>query len=511
MALLLPEPTTDIERMNNALLSVAQVRALDQAIIDAGIASGRELMDRAAAAAVKVVEERWPHAKNVAVLCGSGNNAGDGYLIAKLLKEASKQVTVYSLADPDKLNEIAASAFADWRSAGDVELLTSETTAPQLDDFDLLVDAMLGSGVDRDLNDYWVSVVEEINRCTAPVLAIDIPSGLDADTGNAKGAAVVADATVTFVAQKLGLHTGFAADHVGEVIFAPLDEAPSQRSGVESVAEIIDLKDVAEWIRPRGQTNHKGQNGHLLLVGGNIGMSGAVRLAGEASLRCGVGLVSIATHPSHAAEVDQGCPEVMALPVVDSEDFEQAGDWASVMAIGPGLGNSEWANYLFRASLKKAADRDLPLVMDAYALNMLARAPSFNDNWVLTPHPGEAGRLLGCSSQEVQADRIGAAKKIVAQYGGTVILKGPGTVIAAENETPKVVTAGNFGMGVGGMGDVLTGAVGAMLADGMRPFEAACCAAVLHSHAADIAAGDLPRGMLPSDLLIPLRRLVNLK
>jgi NAD(P)H-hydrate epimerase len=418
---------------------------------------------------------------------------------------------VFSLSDPDQLNEVASSAFAEWKNIGEIQLLANGDVAPELDDYDLIVDALLGTGVDRDLADHWIAVVEEVNRAAVPVLAIDVPSGLNADTGNAHGIAVVADITITFVAKKFGLVTGYAADHVGELVFDPLDPAEQQRANAEPVAEEINLDDMRQWIRPRGRTNHKGQNGHLLIIGGNLGMSGAVRLAGESALRCGAGLVSIATHPAHAAEVDQGCPEVMALPVVDSEDFDEVADWASVIAIGPGLGQSEWAQYLFRASLKKAAKRGLPLVMDADALTMLAANPEYHQHWVLTPHPGEAARLLGCKSAEVQADRLAAANEIVKRYGGTVVLKGPGTVIASKDERAKVVTAGNFGMGIGGMGDVLTGVVGAMLADGLRPYDAACAAAVLHSSAGDIAAGDMPRGMLPSDLFNPLRRLVNFK
>lgn len=497
--------------MKNALYRVDQVRELDQAIIDAGLASGTELMQRASEAAYRLIEERWPKAQEIAVLCGSGNNAGDGYIVAALAKQADKNVTVYSLSDPDQLNEVASSAFAQWQSVGDIQLVSEGDSAPSLDNFDLIVDAMLGTGVDRELAGHWASTVEEVNRCNAAVLALDVPTGLDADTGNAQGIGVVADVTITFVGKKIGLLTGYAADYVGELVFDPLDPAEEQRGHINPVAEEICRPNLSSWIRPRGRTNHKGQNGHLLIIGGNLGMSGAVRLAGEAALRCGAGLVSIATHPAHAAEVDQGCPEVMALPVVDSEDFDEVGDWASVMAIGPGLGQSEWAQYLFRASLKKAAKRSLPLVLDADALTMLAANPAYQDNWVLTPHPGEAARLLGCTSAEVQADRLSAANEIVARYGGTVILKGPGTVVAAKDELPKVVTAGNSGMGIGGMGDVLTGVVGSMLGDGLRPFEAACCAAVLHSNAGDMAAGDMPRGMFPSDLFEPLRHLVNFK
>lgn len=511
MTLLLPELITDITTMKNALYRVDQVRDLDQAIIDADLASASELMQRAAESAFQVIEARWPDANQLVILCGAGNNAGDGYLVAALAKQAGRSVTVYSVADPDRLNEVASSALAKWRDIGDIQLLKADGEVPELDSFDLIVDAMLGTGVDRDLAGHWIALVEEVNRCAVPVVSLDVPSGLDANTGNAQGIAVIADVTVTFVAKKFGLLTGFAADYVGELVFHPLVAAEQQRAATQPIAEEVGLAEVGGWIRPRGRTNHKGQNGHLLVIGGNMGMSGAVRLAGEAALRCGAGMVSVATHPSHAAEVDQGCPEVMALPVVDSEDFEDVGNWASVMAVGPGLGQSEWAQYLYRTSLKKAAQRDIPLVLDADALNMLAANPAFNDRWVLTPHPGEAGRLLGCSSTEVQADRFAAANEIVSRYGGTVILKGPGTVIAAKNEITRVITAGNVGMGIGGMGDVLTGVVGAMLADGLRPYDAACCAAVLHSSAADIAAADMPRGMLPSDLFAPLRRLVNFK
>lgn len=266
----------------------------------------------------------------------------------------------------------------------------------------------------------------------------------------------------------------------------------------------------AAWLRTalpgvRARDAHKGDFGHVLVIGGQPGMSGAARLAGEAALRAGAGLVSVATHPEHASVLNSGRPELMCHAVANAETLKPLLERSTVLAVGPGLGQSEWA----RGLLVAVWDTDLPMIVDADALNLLAREPMRRDRWILTPHPGEAARLLGCSATEVQADRRTAVRALQARYGGVVVLKGAGTLIA-DGVQCRVCTAGNPGMASGGMGDVLTGVIAGLCAQGMSLSSAAAAGVLVHALAADAAAlRDGERGLLASDLLPELRRWVN--
>lgn len=255
----------------------------------------------------------------------------------------------------------------------------------------------------------------------------------------------------------------------------------------------------------RARTAHKGDFGHVLIVGGQPGMSGAVRLAGEAALRVGAGLVSIATHPEHAAVLNNGRPELMCHAIAHAATLKPLLERATVLVVGPGLGQSAWA----RGLLAAVWDCDLPMIVDADALNLLAREPLHRERWILTPHPGEAARLLGCATAEVQADRLAAVRAIQVRYGGVVVLKGVGSLIA-DGVHCRICAAGNPGMASGGMGDVLTGVIAGLCAQGVSLSEAASAGAVVHALAADTAARrDGERGLLAGDLLPELRRWVN--
>jgi ADP-dependent NAD(P)H-hydrate dehydratase / NAD(P)H-hydrate epimerase len=481
----------------------AQVREADRrAIQDHGIPA-YELMSRAAAAALHALRARWPRAQRIRVVCGAGNNAGDGYVLARLARAAGLDARVLWLRDPGGLRGAAATAHADASAAG-VALAAFEPAA--LADADLIVDALLGTGLDRPLAAEWAAAVAAIDAAGRPVLALDIPSGLHADTGAVLGCAVRADLTITFIAPKLGLYTGAGPDHVGQIELANLDVPDAVFQALPVAAWHVAAEALPRWLPgPRPRTAHKGRFGHVLVVGGQPGMGGAARLAAEAAARAGAGLVSVATHPQHAATLNSDRPELMCTGVACAEDLRPLLARATVVAVGPGLGQDAWARNL----LATLWDADLPLVLDADALNLLARNPLRRDDWVLTPHPGEAARLLGTTAAAVQADRPAAVAALQSRYGGVVVLKGAGTLIH-DGQVCRLSTVGNPGMASGGMGDVLTGVIAGLRAQGLDPLAAAAAGVLVHGLAGDaVARAGGERGLLAGDLLLDVRRLVN--
>lgn len=490
-----------MRREIRALHTAAQVRELDRlAIAEAGIA-GYELMCRAGRAAFEALREAWPRARRIVVLCGAGNNAGDGYVVARLARERGLEAEVLWLRDPAGLAGDAATAARDWHAAGG---RSRPFDAGALAGADVVVDALLGTGLDRPLEGSWAAAVEALATATAPVLALDLPSGLHADTGAVLGAAVRADLTVTFVGAKRGLLTGEAPDHVGRLLYDDLDVPEAVLARVPPAALRVTAADVREVLPPRPRTAHKGRFGHVLVVGGNNGMAGAARLAGEGALRAGAGLVSVAVRSGHAAAIAAGRPELMARDVEGAEALAAPLARATVLAAGPGLGQDAWA----RALLARVLEAPQPKVLDADALNLLAAEPVRREDWVLTPHPGEAARLLGTDTATVQRDRFAAARALVERYGGVAVLKGAGTIVA-DARAVWVCDRGNPGLASGGTGDVLTGVIAGLLAQGLAPEEAARTGVWLHGAAADAAAACGERGMIASDLLAHVRGLAN--
>ncbi|MCF7220910.1 NAD(P)H-hydrate dehydratase [Marilutibacter chinensis] len=463
-----------------------------------------ELMRRAGQAAWRTLLEHWPDLQRIAVVCGPGNNGGDGYELARQALGAGRDVVVVRLDMHAPRSELAIGAAERYRADGG-RVLVFESALPACD---LVVDALFGIGLARAPEGQAVGLIAAINAAAVPVLALDVPSGVDAASGAVLGVAVVADRTLEFIAAKAGLATGAALDHVGERSLADLDLTAADREGRPPVAGLLKADDLACWLRPRRRDSHKGGNGRVLCVGGDLGHGGAILLAAEAALRSGAGLVDIVTRPAHVAAALARRPEAMVhgVDAVAEGLLEPLLEKADVLAIGPGLGLDEWGRKLFGTA--RGARR---AVLDADALNLLAQgAPAPDAGVVLTPHPGEAARLLGRSAAEVQADRLGAARTLATRFGCAIVLKGAGTVIAAPDGRLRVLAAGNPGMAVGGMGDVLCGVVAALLAQGLDAFDAACCGALLHSAAADAAAaGAGERGLLPSDLMPWLRRLGN--
>jgi NAD(P)H-hydrate epimerase len=487
------------------LYTAAQTRALDHAAInDCGI-PGITLMARAAGASFDLLTDFWPEVDRIQVLCGTGNNGGDGYLIADLAHKRGISVQIYQLGHTDKIDGDARLAREQALANGVSELVWSQGA---LQSGGVIVDAMLGTGLGGDVREPYGEAIKEINATAAPVLAVDIPSGLCSDTGKVLGAAVIADVTVSFIGLKRGMFTLAAPDYTGTIQFTDLGVPPEAYERVESGCQRLELEQLLSRLPARPASAHKGFYGTVLVVGGDYGMAGATVMAAEAALRCGAGLVRAATRPEHVSALIARTPEVMAVGVLSGQELAEKLENVDVLIVGPGLGQSPWSEQL----LQVTAGSGKPMVLDADGLNLLARGRIVDrcrrENWILTPHPAEAARLLGITTAEVQADRFAAAIGLQQCYGGVVILKGNGTLVASEDQL-LLSDYGNPGMASGGMGDVLSGVIGALLAQRVEPLEAAALAVCLHGAAADSAAEDGQRGLLATDLLAPMRSLLG--
>ncbi len=482
------------------LYRAEQVRELDRLAIEQSGISGFELMNRAGYAAFEALRNRWPDARRIAVLCGTGNNGGDGFVVARCAREAGMDVTVYQSGSSDRLSPDALHAK---QFAGQLGVISTPWQRQDLSVFDVVVDALLGTGLKGEVKEPWAAAIEAINASGVPVLALDIPSGLEADTGSSQGTAVQATTTITFIGLKQGLFTGEGPKFCGKILFEQLGIPKQVYQTISPAARLLTDR---KKLPPRRCNAHKGDFGHVLVIGGDYGMSGAVRLAGEAALRTGAGLVSIATRRTHASLLNLSRPELMCHGVEQADELSPLLKQATVTVVGPGLGQRRWGESM----LKTVLGSGLPLVMDADALNLLAKQPHARNNWILTPHPGEAARLLGMTTTEIQKNRFAAILALQDRFGGVNILKGAGTLILTRNDTiPEVCSAGNPGMASGGMGDVLSGVIGSLLAQKLAPPDAAQQGVIIHALAADSAVMEGERGLLASDLMPHLRKLVN--
>jgi NAD(P)H-hydrate epimerase len=486
-----------------ALYLAAQVREMDRISIQQFSIPGDELMQRAGQAAFDLLRERWPEARKIVVLAGTGNNAGDGFVVARLAIQAGMQVRVYQLGDRQKISGDAQTNALRYAALSG-EWLDFSGALPA--DADVIVDAVFGIGLEREVQGQWAQALAVVNALPVPVLALDIPSGLQADTGRVLGIAVRADASISFIGLKRGMFTGDSPDYCGEICFDALDVPAKIYASQILSARRLDWMRQKTQLLPRLKTAHKGSFGHVLSIGGSHGYGGAARLCAEAALRSGAGLVSLATRAGHVSAVLAARPEIMSHGIEDVRELQPLLEKATVLALGPGLGMQDWGCLLW----EKAMASGLPAIVDADALNLLAKVPHRRDNWILTPHPGEAARLLDCSVSDIQNDRFLAIEKLQQRYGGSIVLKGAGTLIADDSSRPTAVcTDGNPGMAGGGMGDVLTGVIAGLVAQGWEMPLAAELGVCLHAAAADKAARAGQRGLLASDLMSHIRRLVN--
>lgn len=492
------------------LYTAAQTRELDRcAIGDHGV-PGIVLMSRAAATAFECLQGIWPDPGCIYVLCGTGNNGGDGYLIADLAHKRGIQASVYQVGDASKIG-------GDALIAKEQALANGVPVQPFTPDcFErvagaVIVDALLGTGLGGTVREPYDEAIAAINDSGLPVLAVDIPSGLCSDTGRMLGCAVCADVTVTFIGLKRGLFTLDAPDNTGAIHFTDLQVPTEVYLQVSSDCARLELEPLLECLPERPGASHKGSYGSVLIIGGDKGMAGAVAMAAEAALRCGAGLVRVATHAEHVPALIARTPEVMAHGVRSIAQLSPLIEQSDILVVGPGLGQSPWSEQMLQAALAS----EKPMVVDADGLNLLVgegRAPARRDNWVLTPHPGEASRLLGCATAEIQADRFAAVQHLQQKFGGIVILKGNGSLIAGQDQM-LLSDYGNPGMASGGMGDVLSGVLGALLAQadahGLSALESAALAVCLHGAAADLAEREGQRGLCATDLIPRMRELLG--
>ncbi len=481
----------------NRLYGESGMRELDRRAMALPGMGGGALMERAGQALLDALADVHPGAGRVGVLCGPGNNGGDGFVLARLAAAAGREVVVHAGAPGEAGDSDGERARQAWgRSGGAIQPL--QAFGPE--QAEVWVDCLFGIGLRRPLEGIYAEMIDALNRSDKPVLAADVPSGIDIDTGSVRGVAVRAARTVTMIADKLGLHTGTAVDHAGRVQVASLGLPPDIHADVPWLA-VRDSGDGLPGrlpLRPPGA--HKGDCGHLLVVGGAPGYSGAARLAAVAGLRAGAGRVTLVTHPEHAAFANLERPELMVRAVSSARELQPLLSGADAVAVGPGLAQDAWG----RALWQTVADWPGPLVADADALNLLALAPRRRTDWVLTPHPGEAGRLLGSRAAAVNSDRLGSLRGLVDRFGGVVLLKGAGTLVSGgSGGMPVCVTGGHPGMATAGMGDVLTGIIGALRAQGLDAGPAAVTGAAWHVAAANLAARRLEgeHGMLAGDVI----------
>lgn len=459
-----------------------------------------ELMQRAGEAAFNVACTAYPESSHWLILCGHGNNGGDGYVVARLAVAAGIHVTLLALESDKPLPEEASAAREAWLNAGGV-IHATDIVWPE--EIDVIIDGLLGTGLRSAPRDPVATLIARANAHSAPVVALDIPSGLMAQTGTTPGAVIQAAHTVAFIALKPGLLTGKARDVTGTLHHNALG-LESWLAGQETHVSRVDASLLAQWLPPRRPTSHKGDHGRLVIIGGDHGTAGAIRMTGEAALRCGAGLVRVLTRIENSAPIITDRPELMVHELTP-QSLEESLEWADVVVIGPGLGQQAWG----KQALQKVENFRKPMLWDADALNLLAINPDKRHNRILTPHPGEAARLLNCSVAEIESDRLLSARRLVKRYGGVAVLKGAGTVVASD-EALGIVDAGNAGMASGGMGDVLSGIIGALLGQKLPLYDAACAGCVAHGVAADkLAARYGTRGMLATDLFCTLRRVVN--
>lgn len=485
----------------DAIYSIAQHQWVEREAKTTLNLNEDELMLRAGKAAFEKIAEKFPTIKTIAIFCGSGNNAGDGMVLARFASQAGW--SVYLHRDEHVPLKTVASQRA-FEALDKENIHFTSLDAPLNEAVALVVDALFGIGFLHEVKNPYSTVIQRLNQTGLPIVALDIPSGLNADTGVICAACIHAQLTLTFIGLKLGLFTGEGPDVAGEIILISLG-LDSYLETVSPYVKILALDTLKQVLTPRHKNSHKGDFGHVLVVGGGIGMGGAAYMAAAAAMRIGAGVVHVAIHPQYAIGVWQNLPEVMVHPIGDMQELQSLLLRCDVCVLGPGLGEDVWAKQVFDAVIGVSK----PLIVDADALKWLAASPFHNQQWILTPHPGEAGTLLGITSHEIQYNRYQAIQQMVDQYGGVVVLKGRGSLIAHQKER-MLCQEGSPAMAVAGMGDILSGLIAGLVAQGIEPFIAAQLGVVLHAKAGEVLEkAEGTRGALALDFLPYIRKLVN--
>jgi ADP-dependent NAD(P)H-hydrate dehydratase / NAD(P)H-hydrate epimerase len=507
------------------VLSSEEMQAVDsQTIREYGI-PGFSLMECAGMLAVKAIYEQWPHqgGLNVLVLCGTGNNGGDGFAAARHLHWLGNTVTVLLAGEPGKLkgdalinyNLLLKSGITVTSTSGDKENISHEGFFRNTD---LIVDGLFGTGLKSDIRDPAASLITAANNSGKRIAALDIPSGIDGNSGHVKGVAVKADLTVTMGLPKIGHLLYPGASYCGELIVAHIGFPPALLEQPSFTRTIPSLQEYRSWLPAREKNAHKGSAGKVLLLAGSKGYTGAAALASESALRAGAGLVYLAVPESLNAIVEEKVTEVITLPYPDLESAREvkkaerlilnAMESCNVLALGPGIGHSEGMQKLAEAIIKRTT---LPLVLDADALFPHLLEEHRAKAVVLTPHPGEMARLLGCSTADVLTNPLQCALQASSQFRATVVLKGAHSLIATPQGDLYFNLSGNEGMASAGMGDVLTGTIAGLMAQGAESRSAALLGVFVHGLAGDRAAEKSgTRGLLATDLIARLPEILHL-
>jgi hydroxyethylthiazole kinase-like uncharacterized protein yjeF len=503
------------------LLDATQSRELDRLSRDEYGIPSYSLMTRAGEAVADALVERFPDAvTDVLVLAGKGNNGGDGFVAGRRLLQDGFSVRAILLGRGADLKGDAAHAHAEFRErdgkvieiAAESDLDAALSKPPTA-----VIDAIFGTGLNADVKGIPLRAIEAINSYAVPTAAVDIASGVNSDTGAVMGAAIRASMTVTFGFAKFGHVSYPGADHAGELRIVNIGFAPRAIDQIAPRGRFLERADLQHLIRPRPINSHKGMYGHPLVIAGSRGKSGAVLLASRAALRMGAGLVTAAVPESIQPVVASGQAELMTEPIADRDGhfdgthapsaLKMILEDKNVLIVGPGLGMNDDTKRLIEWLIADASDRERAMVIDADGLNALAalgcetlkraRGPV-----VLTPHPGEASRLLGVPTTTINADRISAARQLAERTGATVLIKGARSIIASPDGDLYVNSTGNPGMSTPGMGDALSGMVGALLGQHLRPIDALALGVFLHGYAADRVASRIGRiGYVAGDLI----------
>jgi hydroxyethylthiazole kinase-like uncharacterized protein yjeF len=512
------------------IVTSAEMRVIDRVTSERFGISSLTLMENAGSAVAEFALDSYPHAKTFGIICGKGNNGGDGFVAARKLQQGGREVRLLLLADPAELQGDAAANFARLQknsasretapekpSGGSLAIFNAwgEPAFREIFGCDVLIDAILGSGFRPPVGGVYAEAIAKINAATAPVVAVDIPSGADADVmGDQTGAAARADAIVTFTAPRPA-HV-FGNLTTGPTVVAPIGSPPEAIESSLNLS-VITPKDIADLVGPRPRDSNKGMYGHVLVAGGSLGKTGAAAMAGFSALRSGAGLVTVATPRSALGTAAAYRPELMTEPLAETdagsisshgfEEFNRIAENKTVLAIGPGISRHPSTAEFVRAIVTKSRT---PIVLDADGLNAFeSQAQELNGHdriLVLTPHPGEMGRLTGLSTAALQRDRVNVARSFAQDHQLILVLKGDRTIIANAGGEAWVNTTGNPGMATGGTGDILTGIVAGMIAQNpKRAFLAVLAAVYLHGLAGDVAKKSTgEQSLVATDLITAL-------
>ena len=498
------------------LYSAKEVRKLDSLIIKNQKISAFQLMQKAAEFSFNVLLNHWPNTKRIYIFSGSGKNSGDGYLLAKIAKEHGLESFIITTAKPKVSAGITNKAYKLALKAK-VKTISMQSFKKESLKDSVIVDSLIGTGLKGKVRKSISNLINEINakKKFSSVLSIDIPSGICADTGSALDSYVEADVTATFIGRKKGCFTSTGKAASGIIEFNDLGASYKLKNKIKPNTYKLDMEKGVKKLKTRKEDSHKGNFGHTLVIGGDRGFGGAAILASKAAVYSGAGLVSLATRPVHLEAALSSCPEVMVNGVESGQEVEELLTKASVVVLGPGLGNSAWSEQMLQRTFMEAKRRKLPIVLDADGLNLLTKlklSSGLPTNLVITPHPGEAAKLLNKTSKEIQLDRFKSIRQLQRKFKAICVLKGSGSLVCYRknyNQMIGVCDAGNPGMAKGGMGDVLAGIIGSFISQKLNLIEATETAVDLHSKAADLSYLELGISFLPTEVIQNARLLIR--